>query len=247
MPSVAELMTTDPVTVEPDMAAVAALELMIGEGIRHLPVLDRKDRVCGIVSLDDLRAAFPFAVSLVQPPTREEREDVFGYAVGEVMTHGPLTIQPQATLAEAASLLARYRVGCLPVVDAKGRLIGVFTEIDALRALAGQSPEPSSGGRRALELRLLRSELEAERRRIGTQLEKLQEPGDEALDPELEEPLASLAAQRLQGLQHALHRACEGRLGRCEECGREIPIARLRALPGTTRCVRCADAAETLD
>ena len=247
MPSVAELMTTDPVTVEPDMAALAALELMIGEGIRHLPVLDRKDRVCGIVSLDDLRAAFPFAVSLVRPPTREERDDAFGFAVGEVMTHGPLTIQPQTSLAEAAGLLAKHRIGCLPVVDVKGRLIGVFSEIDALRALSGQAPERDAGGRRALELRLLRSELEAERRRIGTQLEKLQEPGEEAVDAELEEPLASLAAQRLEALQHALRRASEGRLGRCEECGREIPIARLRALPGATRCVRCANSRETLD
>jgi len=52
--------------------------------------------------------------------------------------------------------------------------------------------------------------------------------------------LDDLAVQRLAAIDHALDRAAEGVLGRCERCGGAIPIPRLRALPGTTVCVTCA-------
>lgn len=258
MQKVAELMTLDPVTIEPDAAAIAALDLMIEHGIRHLPVVDRRDRLRGVVSLDDLRAAFPFAVSLVRPPTISEHESARDSAVGEVMTHGPLTVRADATLSEAAELLVRFRIGCLPVVDGAGRVVGMFSETDALRALVDRSaPSPNAPNARILELELLVAELRAEHERIAKQLDRLQaaerelssaqaEPLDSAERARLltelgvEEPLSALAASRLAALDHALDRVRRGRFGICEECGREIPVARLRALPGASRCVRCA-------
>jgi acetoin utilization protein AcuB len=258
MLKVGDLMTLDPLSVEPDVAALAALDLMIDQGIRHLPVVDRRDRLRGVVSLDDLRAAFPFSASLTRPPSLSERETALGSAVGEVMTHGPLTARAETTLSEAAELLSRFHIGCLPVVDASGELIGIFTETDALRALVER--EPSKRGAqsaRILDLELLASELRAEHERIGKQLDRLRavegelsaaraEPMDRverarlADEVAVDEPLAALAASRLSALEHALARAHRGRLGVCEDCGREIPIARLRALPGATQCVRCA-------
>jgi acetoin utilization protein AcuB len=258
MAKLADLMTVDPVTVEPDVAAIAALDLMIDQGIRHLPVVDRRDRLRGVVSLDDLRAAFPFSVSLTRPPSLSDRESALGCAVGEVMTHGPLTVRTETSLAEAAELLARFRIGCLPVVDAAGHLVGIFTETDALHALAGGKPAKSGPSARILDLELLTSELRAERERIAKQLEHLQAterdlsatqhdvPMDRAerarhlAEIAADEPLAALSASRLTALDHALERAHRGRLGVCEDCGREIPIARLRALPGASQCLRCA-------
>jgi CBS domain-containing protein len=259
MLKVGDLMTLDPVSVEPDVAAVAALDLMIDQGIRHLPVVDRRDRLRGVVSLDDLRAAFPFSASLTRPPSVSERESALGCAVGEVMTHGPLTARADTTLSEAADLLARFHIGCLPVVDGAGQLIGIFSETDALRALVdGEPAKRGAPSMRILELELLASELRAERERIGKQLEDLRaaegEFSEGQRDPAMDraerarllteiavdEPLAALAASRLGALDHALSRAQRGRLGVCEDCGREIPIARLRALPGATQCIRCA-------
>jgi RNA polymerase-binding transcription factor DksA len=57
-----------------------------------------------------------------------------------------------------------------------------------------------------------------------------------------EEPLAALSAHRLEEIDHALARAAHGQLGRCEKCGNDIPLGRLRALPGAVLCVRCAAA-----
>lgn len=55
------------------------------------------------------------------------------------------TISPTATLAEAAELLLRHKIGCLPAVDAAGAPVGLLTETDLLRAafLPGE-PKPRS-------------------------------------------------------------------------------------------------------
>jgi acetoin utilization protein AcuB len=259
--TIGELMTRDPETIEPECSAVAALELMIDRGIRHLPVLDRRGRLRGIVSLDDLRAALPISVSLSRALSRRDRDSAEGYTVAEVMTHGPITADPKTTLSHAAARLARFRVGCLPVVEADGRLVGIFSETDALRALA-QTPEASPGAAegRSLDLELLAAELRAEHGRIRRQLEhieqaerELQHPPDS--DPseieeraqrltelEVEKPLEVLVQHRLEALERALERVERGGFGRCEQCKREIPIARLRALPDAARCMRCASA-----
>ena len=262
MRRVAELMTEDPLRIGPGASALAALDLMIDRGVRHLPVVDRHQRVCGIVSIDDLRAAFPFPVSLRVPPGIAERDAALDCAVGEVMTHGPVTAAPETTLADAAALLARFRIGCLPVVDAQGALVGIFSETDALRALVtgGGEPREKAPGR-MLDLELLAAELRAERARIATQLDRLQaaerdlasstggappgraERAAQLSELSVEEPLAALASQRLEAIDHALARAASGRFGHCEKCGHEIPVARLRALPGTALCVGCSGGA----
>ncbi|HTO07339.1 MAG TPA: CBS domain-containing protein [Myxococcota bacterium] len=256
--NLSQLMTRDPETITADASVLAALDLMLDRGIRHLPVVDRHERLRGIVSLDDLRAALPFPVSLRTAPDPADRLLALDCAVGEVMTHEPLTGRPEMPLGDAAELLARFRIGCLPVVDQEGRVVGIFTEVDALRALVLREPQKrSAADARLLDRELLVAELRAERERIGQQLQRLQdserglsaqtrEPID---NPErarlleeiyLEEPLSALAASRLEALDHALARATQGRFGVCEDCGAEIPAARLRAMPGATLCVRCA-------
>jgi len=262
MRTVAELMTPRPTTIEPDASALAAVDLMIDQGIRHLPVVDARARLVGILSVDDLRAAMPFAVSLRHPPSPDERESGRDLSVGEVMTHAPLTATPKTGISDAARTLARFRIGCLPVVD-EGRLVGILSETDVLRSLAGEVEESKArrADARVHELEILVSQLRAERIRILRQLGRVQQIEREAtqeerelpMDPvehaahliqlSVDEPLAKLAAHRLEGLDHALFRATQGRLGTCEKCTKPIAIARLRALPGTTLCVRCARAA----
>ena len=262
MDTVSNWMTRQPHTIEGEASALAALELMIERDVRHLPVLDRAGRLRGVLSFADLRAALPASVTLRQPPGIGDREDVEGYTVGELMTHGPLTVPPELTMGEAAACLARFRIGCLPVVDGEGRLVGILSETDALRALA--CPDGPSRGiptERSAELELVVAELRSERGRIADQLARLQATERESATERgaapaesdaqarqlgalaVDEPLAALSARRLDGIDHALARAQRGDLGRCEKCGWDIPIARLRALPGSTRCVRCASGA----
>jgi CBS domain-containing protein/RNA polymerase-binding transcription factor DksA len=249
-------MSPRPLTVRPHAPLLEAIEKMTDHGIRHLPVVDAQRRLIGIVSIDDLRAALPADLTL--PPDAAHRSAARESTIAEVMTYAPLTTRPEAPLRDAAETMAARRIGCLPVVDARERVVGILTETDALQALAALLRTLAGPLAQTSEADALRSELARERDAIAEQIERLQRtereisadrhdtPTDQAeqsremSEIELAGLLADRAARRLQDLDRALERAAAGTLERCERCGGAIPTARLRALPGTTICVRCA-------
>jgi len=258
---VKEWMSGDPVWIEPGACALEALEQMQDRGIRHLPVLDADRRVVGVLSLDDLRAALPFPVALRDHPSVDQRESAREWTVADVMTHAPQTLLEGADLADAAERMTERRIGCLPIVDAAGRLAGILTETDLLHALATllwsdrQRERPQRVGD---ELERLVGELRREREAIAARLDGYhalerslathasREPldasdaGSDLSDLRVTESLDALATRRFAALDHALDRAGRGVLGVCEGCGGGIAPARLRALPGSTLCVACA-------
>ncbi len=260
---VKEWMSGDPVWIEPGASALEALEQMQDRGIRHLPVLDAGRRVVGVLSLDDLRAALPFPVGLREHPTPDQREAAREWTVADVMTHSPHTLVEGADLADAAEQMAQWRIGCLPIVDAEGRLAGILSETDLLHALATllwsdrHHPRPAKADD---ELLRLVEELRRERNAIAARLDgyhalernlathpgreplDLSDAGSDLTELRVTEGLDALASRRLAALDHALDRAARGELGVCEDCGGAIVPARLRALPGTALCVACARA-----
>jgi RNA polymerase-binding transcription factor DksA/predicted transcriptional regulator len=254
-------MTPDPIRTDPDASALTALEAMVDNGIRHLPVVSGAGDLVGILTLDDLRAALPFEVTLRRYPSQVDQDRAREYTVGELMTHAPRVARRSAPLEEAVHTLARWRIGCLPVVDGGRKLVGLFSETDALRALVEilnrkgtGPPKKRTGGSDAL-VRSLRAErwriLQQLRARADMERELSADRHDAPMDDaergsdlqavELTEQLADLAARRLAAISRALDRAAQGTFGVCESCGKRIPVGRLRALPGTTRCVLCAE------
>ena len=133
---VKSFMSGDPVWITADASALEAFERMLDRGIRHLPVLDGERRVVGVLSIDDLRAALPYSAALNQPLAPLEREVAREWQVGEIMSHDPVTLGPDATLGEAAACMAERRIGCLAIVDETGRLAGLLSETDVLWAVA---------------------------------------------------------------------------------------------------------------
>jgi CBS domain-containing protein len=252
-------MSGDPVTATADESALAAHERMIRHGVRHLPVVDGDRRVVGVLALDDLRSALPVGASLRGPIDVEARDAEANWTVADLMTHAPDTLGPDDSLQHAAERMADRRIGCLPIVDGAGRLAGILSETDALRALATHLWTERLSTERAPvppEQTLLK-ELRRERDAVAKELaqfaerdrrrtEERREPGDQAdaaslrTDEQLSEVLEAAKARRLAALDHALERAAQGRFGICDHCGDRIPVARLRALPGSTACVRCA-------
>ena len=257
---VKEWMSGDPAWIEAGTSALEALDLMVERGIRHLPVVDRERRVVGVLSIDDLRAAFPFAPRVNAPPTPAERELGREWCVGDVMTHAPITLDEGAPLAEAAERMLEQRIGCLPIVDEEGRLAGLLSETDLLQALATMLWSEGVREHRAKqdELSLLVADLRRERSALAERLDRLHahereltgverevpldlpEKAADLVDMRLTETLDGLAARRLEAIDRALDHAAQGRLGVCDRCGGRIPPARLRALPGTTVCIDCA-------
>jgi CBS domain-containing protein len=108
--------------------------------VRHLPVLD-DGRLVGIVSHRDLLAASLTKALDFDPASR--RSFLRSIEVAEVMTREVATIGPEATVADAARLMVRRKIGCLPVLDTAGKLVGLVTETDLISAafLDGEGSE----------------------------------------------------------------------------------------------------------
>lgn len=260
-------MTRDPISVREDVSALEAFDRMVDAGIRHLPVVDGGRRVVGIVSIDDLRAAFPFDVSTVRPFGPNERDAAQDYRVSDAMTWAPQTARASDPLEEAVHRLAEFRIGCLPVVDEDERLEGILSETDALHALEAslRKAGPPADAREKHRSGELVDALWAERERLVEQMAKWQdaervlsadlhdEPRDRAERGSDERDVAGLdrlserASRRLRAIERALERVEEGRFGFCERCQGRIPANRLRALPQATLCMRCARTAARAD
>jgi CBS domain-containing protein len=106
-------------------------ELMREEVIRHLPVVSGR-RLVGVVTQRDLfRAGLS---SALRSGPASEHEWLAEVPVRTIMTRDVLQAHPDADLADAAELMVRERVGCLPVVE-DDRLVGLLTETDCLREL----------------------------------------------------------------------------------------------------------------
>jgi CBS domain-containing protein/RNA polymerase-binding transcription factor DksA len=252
-------MSGDPITASADESALAAHERMVRHGIRHLPIVDGERRVVGVLAIDDLRSALPVGANLRGPIDPAARDAEAAWTVADLMTHAPDTLGPDDSLQHAAERMADRRIGCLPIVDGADRLVGILSETDVLRALATHLWTERLAGERAPaspEATLLK-ELQRERDAVAKHLAQLaerdrrrtserREVGDRAdvaslrSDEQLAEVLEAAKARRLVALDHALDRAAHGRFGICDHCGDRIPAARLRALPGSTACIRCA-------
>ena len=121
------------VTIRGEASVHEAIELMKTRKIRHLPVVDRDDRLAGIVTDRDLRHM------LFDPAILERREQAAeileGRTVREIMTWAVVTVGPQTELRQAARLMHEQKLGALPVVE-RHRVVGILTERDVLRAFA---------------------------------------------------------------------------------------------------------------
>jgi acetoin utilization protein AcuB len=96
-------------------------------------VVDSEDRLAGIVTDRDIRSAMP-SVLLDDADSQEIRKRLARVTVKEIMTRDPVTIPPQYTIQDALLLIQKTRVGAFPVVDETGRLKGIISIRDLVRA-----------------------------------------------------------------------------------------------------------------
>jgi acetoin utilization protein AcuB len=130
---VSRSMTQKVITTGPEADVFDAYEKMTQNRIRHLPVIDADGRLIGIVTDRDIRSALPY--SMIKDPIRTaEAEKVKNLKVMDIMTADPKTIGPHHTIQDALVLIQDLRVGALPVVDKEGKLKGILSVRDLLRA-----------------------------------------------------------------------------------------------------------------
>jgi acetoin utilization protein AcuB len=129
-----EKINKNPVTIGPDASFYEARTLIRDKGVRHLPVVDKNQRIVGIVTDRDIRQASPSDATMLSV---QELHYLLGkLKVSSFMTRKEklITITPDTLIEEAVQLMHDNKIGCLPVIEG-GKLYGIFTETDALAHL----------------------------------------------------------------------------------------------------------------
>lgn len=122
MPSVSRYMTPKPYTIDRRATFAEARRVMREHAIRHLPVVEHGE-LCGVVSQRDLAM---FEAGGADPHIAQ---------VDAVMFESPFIVTGDAPLDEVAEIMSEHKYGSVVVVG-RGGIEGIFTAVDACKALA---------------------------------------------------------------------------------------------------------------
>jgi len=127
---VKDIMKTQLVTLNADSKLGFANDIMYLGRIRHLPVVKGENIVVGILTQRDLYRA---SLTSILTNWKENKEFLDSIKVSDVMTKNVATINPDATIEESAQVMIDKKIGALPVVKDKNKLVGLITESDVLQ------------------------------------------------------------------------------------------------------------------
>ena len=147
MLKVKDIMTEDIITVLPETEIAHATKLLLEKGINGVPVVDKTGRLVGILCQSDLIAQqkklpIPSFFTILDgfiPLTsikqlEREAQKIAATTVAHAMTPNPVTVLPETSIEEVATLMVGRNLHTLPVVD-KGRLVGIVGKEDVLKTL----------------------------------------------------------------------------------------------------------------
>lgn len=125
-----DLMSTDLITVTPDVDLSDAYGLMLRNDVRRLPVVDEDGELVGIITRSDVQQMIPRTG--YEADRYEAELSLIGQTVQDAMTWDPVIVTPEDTIQEAAERMIEFQVSGLPVVNGRD-LVGIVTESDIFR------------------------------------------------------------------------------------------------------------------
>lgn len=156
---VEEIMTRKVITLKPIHSVMNALRIFAETRISGAPVVVG-DYVAGMFTKSDAEKhirrmlpqidhchCMPTPYNILEALTKGEiqKEDIraavmtfVNKSVGELMTRDVITVSPDDTIEKVAEMMAYYRINRLPVVDKKGKLVGIVTRNDVIHAMANR-------------------------------------------------------------------------------------------------------------
>jgi CBS domain-containing protein len=151
-----DIMTEDVITVFLDTEILQAAKLMLDNHLSGLPVVDKKGSLKGIICQSDLmiqQKKIPIpsffvlldsAISFASQKNIEaEVKKMAAVKVSEAMTPDPITVSPETSLEDVATLMVKHNIHTLPVFD-QSRLVGIIGKEDILRTLMPTQKKNSS-------------------------------------------------------------------------------------------------------
>jgi len=147
MITVSDIMTTDLITVTPDMDIARAAKILLDNRVNGAPVVDKNQKLIGILCQSDLISQqkklpiptlFTFLDAVIQLPSLKQFEKqvskIAALTVADAMTPNPVTVTPDTNIETVAALMVDHNFHTLPVVEAS-RLVGIIGKEDVLRTL----------------------------------------------------------------------------------------------------------------
>jgi len=128
-----DYMVRQPERITPETTVAVARKLMRAHNFRHLPVVDHKGCLLGMVTDRDLRSAYPSSV-LDEAEQDAGMKRLADTPVEKIMSRGRFFLTLQCTLDDALLLLSREKIGALPVVDEAKHVLGIFSIRDLIKA-----------------------------------------------------------------------------------------------------------------
>lgn len=148
---VKDIMTRDLITVSPEMEIVQAAKLLLEKGINGVPVVDGMGKLVGILCQSDLiaqqkRFPIPSLFTILDgfiPLTsmkhlKREVQKIAATTVAHAMIANPVTVRPETSIEDVATIMVDRNFHTLPVVD-EGKLVGIVGKEDVLRTLMSGS------------------------------------------------------------------------------------------------------------
>jgi acetoin utilization protein AcuB len=125
-------MTSDVMTIDEDTSMMKASQIMKENNVRRLPVM-HKGKLVGMVTDRDIKEASPSKATTLD--VHELYYLLSELKVKDIMSKNIITIGPEDTVEKAAVIMLEHRISGLPVVNEKGKLVGVITQGDIFKVL----------------------------------------------------------------------------------------------------------------
>ena len=119
---VADVMTLKTVTLSPHHGFAEAVSLMADRHFRHIVVVDTGGQILGVISDRDILR------TLARTANWQTKD------VSQIMTRDPFTVRRDTPLSVAVAKIVSKRINCLPVLDDEGKVCGILTSTDLLKA-----------------------------------------------------------------------------------------------------------------
>lgn len=198
-------MSADTITVTPDTTVPDAYRIIKENKIHHLPVLDKKGKLLGIVSRTDLIHAEPSPATTLS--VFEANYLLAHMLVKDVMSQ-PITVPEDMPLEDAARLMVDKGIGCLPIMRGH-ELLGVITETDIFKAFV----EILGSGKADLRVTLRSPDVPGELARLTGVIAKLGGNMHSVASFKGEDPEHVYFTFRLEGVEKEALLAALGELG----------------------------------
>jgi len=148
---VKDIMTTNVISLSPDMSIDRAAAVLFDNNLTGAPVLSFDNKLIGIVTeydfiSPDLKIHIPTYIKLLKSlelvkkdreakPLQQELEKIKNTKVEDIMTRDVITVSPEGSIEDLIDLIIKNRINPVPVLDEQKKLVGIVSRADLVKIL----------------------------------------------------------------------------------------------------------------